>query len=66
MTLARFALGVASCAVNMSTLNGMVGPAIVSDNERGAVFFFDEDMAKTDANKDGDDDDMVVRWFRFF
>ena len=66
VALSRFALGVASCANFMSTLNADVGPALFSDNERGAVFFFDEAMANIDANGDGDKTDDVIRWFRFF
>ncbi|MDF1797758.1 MAG: hypothetical protein P1V81_01165 [Planctomycetota bacterium] len=66
VALSRFALGVASCASFMSTLNGDVGPALFSDNQRGAVFFFDEAMANIDANGDGDKTDDVLRWFRFF
>ena len=66
VVLARFPIGAAACAILVSTLNGLAGPAVVSDNGRGAVFFFDEADAKVDANGDGDDDDVVLRWMRFF
>ena len=64
--LTRNPVGGAGCSPKaIGTLHNLVKPAIFSDNVRGGLFMTDESEALVDVNKDGDDDDFVLRWMRF-
>lgn len=49
--------------VPMATSSLAVGQAIVTDGARGAAFLSSETQAGEDFNEDGDETDLVVRWF---
>lgn len=66
--LVRNPLGPMGCQPKaMGTMSSSFGLAITSDSvQRGGVFVGDEVDAKFDFNKDGDQNDLVLRWIRFF
>jgi len=67
VVLTRNPVGAAGCSPKaIGTLHNLVKPAIFSDNVRGGVFMTDEKEALVDVNMDGDEDDFVLRWMRFF
>jgi hypothetical protein len=58
--------GCAPTAIGTLLISSSDRPALISDNTRGGVFLTDEQDALVDVNKDGDADDIVLRWMRFF
>ena len=67
VVLTRNPVGAVGCSPKaIGTLHNLVKPAIFSDNVRGGVFMTDEKEALVDVNMDGDEDDFVLRWMRFF
>jgi hypothetical protein len=49
----------------ISTLNNLTRPAVVTDTRNvGAAFIADEAAARADLDQDGDQNDFVVRWMR--
>jgi len=56
----------ASCAPTaMATSSSIASPAVFTDGDRGAAFLSSESQAGIDFNGDGDQSDLVVRYFRF-
>ncbi len=55
-----------TCGPNvLATLSSLSGPAVVTDGELGAALVASESAAGEDYNKDGDTNDLVVRFFLF-
>ena len=50
--------------VPMATSSLVAGAAIETDGVRGAAFLSSESQAGVDFNGDGDETDLVVRWFK--
>jgi hypothetical protein len=50
----------------MATSSGASGPVVFTDGLEAAALFTSEPAAGVDLNGDGDDDDLVVRYFAFF
>ena len=48
----------------LGTLNNLQRPAVELGGTIGAAYFADEAMSETDFNNDGDQSDVVLRWFR--
>jgi len=50
--------------IPMATSSLVAGQAVVTDGVRGAAFLSSESQAGEDFNGDGDETDLVVRWFQ--
>jgi hypothetical protein len=49
----------------MGALSNLVdAPAVETDGAQGAAFIASEAMEGDDLNNDGDETDLVLRWFR--